>query len=560
MIVACLSRSGIALCAVVFALATATRDINAAAAISQAPTQSANPTRLQQQQYSKPNDKLLTEGVEALERGDDATARAILERALAIDPRSADAHTYLGVLDDRANDLNNAERHFAAATRLAPQSARTHNNYGAVLLRLNRLREAATEFEASLRINPKQPHALVNLAQIRFAGNTPESLRAADELFRRADALAPDAEIARALTVIALRRGDRTQASAYYHAYTSRLNSASDNAPNAVMRSELGGALLEAGLLTEAETELQAALTLDPGNVDTIVRLARVYLARKDIPAAGRTLETAVAHQIEAAPVYALLADVYEKSGHIENAIPALRLAIQLDPQSEKYRFQYGILLTDAEAPAAALIRINEALQSFPKSARLWLALGLANLKMNKNNEAAQAFDHAIALDPNFAQAYAYLGMTRIAVGQYEDGVKFYEQALQKDPKLAVVHYLIADALLKRTDADTARIESHLKQTIQMDATYAPARLALGKLYARTDRLADAVAELERVVALDPNLAEAYYQLGRAYVRLKRTPEAQTALAKFKLLSDTQKQHEQDELRDIVRRLADVRF
>jgi tetratricopeptide (TPR) repeat protein len=72
--------------------------------------------------------------------------------------------------------------------------------------------------------------------------------------------------------------------------------------------------------------------------------------------------------------------------------------------------------------------------------------------------------------------------------------------------------------------------------------------------------LPEAVAEFEQVIRLDPNLAEAYYQLGRALNRLKRTAEAQSALAAFKRLSDSQKQQEQDGQREIVRRLADVVF
>ncbi len=545
MIVACLSRRRIALCAIfVFAAATCR------AQTSPAP----------REQQVKPSDELLAEGVAALERGDAPTARDLLERALAADPHSAEAHTYLGVLADRAGDLNDAERHFALAARLAPQSARTRNNYGAILLCLNRTGEAAAEFEASLRLDPDQAKALVNLAQIRFDSHTHEGLRAAEDLFRRADALAPDAEIARALTVIALRCNDRERAADCYRAYAKRLASAGGNAPDAAVRSELGGALLEAGLLDEAELELKATLGVDASNADTVVRLARVYLARKDIPAAGRTLEAALARKVEAPAIYALLAVAYEKSGHVENAIPAMRLAIQLDPQSEKYRFQYAILLTDANAPAAALIRLNEALQSFPKSVRLWLALGLANLKMSNNGEAAQAFNHAIELDPEFAQGYACLGMTRVAAGQYEAGARLYEQALQRNPRIAVVHYLLADALLRKADADSARIDTHLKQAIQMDATYAPARLALGKLYARAEHLPEAVVEFERVVGLDPNLAEAYYQLGRAYSRLKRTAEAQAALTTFKRLSDAQKEQEQKEQREIIRRLADVLF
>jgi Tfp pilus assembly protein PilF len=507
----------------------------------------------------KPNDQLLAEGVAAFERGDDSTARDLLERALAADPRNAEACGYLGILADRAGDLAAAERHFAAAVRLAPRSARARNNHGAILIRLVRIPEATAEFEASLRLDPNQAKALVNLARIRFESGAPEGLRAADDLFRRAAALAPDVEIARALTVIALRREDRAGAADCYRAYATLLASAPGDTP-AAARSDLGGALLEAGLLAEAEAELNAALALDPANAETVLRLARVHLTRKDVPAAGRTLEAALARKVEAPAIYALLAVVYEKSGHIENAIPAMRIAIQLDPQSEKYRFQYGVLLTENNAPAAAIIRLNEALQAFPKSSRLHLAIGLANLKMSRNGEAVQAFKHAIELDPEFAQAYACLGMTWVAAGQYEEGSRAYEQALRRKPDIAVVHYLLADALLKQTDADHSRIEKSLKQAIDLDANYAPARLALGKLHARAGRLPEAVAEFEQVIKLDPNLAEAYYQLGRALNRLNRAAEAQTALAAFKRLGDSQKQLEQDEQRDIRRRLADVVF
>jgi Tfp pilus assembly protein PilF len=548
MTVACLSRRILASC-LISALAAV-----AAGGVATGLAQTTTARRL------KPNDQLLAEGIAALERGDDSTARDLLERALAGDPRSAEAHTYLGALTDRAGDLGAAERHFAAAARLAPRSARARNNYGAILLRLDRMREAAAEFEESLRLDPNQAKALVNLARIRFESGSPEGLRAADDLFRRADALTPDVEIARALAIIALRRGDRARAADCYRVYATRTASETGDTSAAGARSDLGGALFEAGLLAEAEAELNAALTLDPANAEAVLRLARVHLARKDFPAAGRTLEAALARKVEAPAIYALLAVVYEKSGHIENAIPAMRIAIQLDPQSEKYRFQYGVLLMETNAPAAAVIRLNEALQSFPKSSRLYLAIGLANLKMDRNGEAVQAFNRAIELDPEFAQVYAYLGITRVAAGHYEEAAGLYEQAQRRNPNIAVIHYLLADALLKQTDADAARAEKSLKRAIDLDATYAPARLALGKLRARAGRLQEAVADFEQVIRLDPNLAEAYYQLSRALNRLKRAAEGQSALATFKRLSDLQKQQEQDEQRDIVRRLADVIF
>ncbi|GAC1446405.1 MAG: hypothetical protein NVSMB56_04770 [Pyrinomonadaceae bacterium] len=313
-------------------------------------------------------------------------------------------------------------------------------------------------------------------------------------------------------------------------------------------------------MLIEAETELKAALALDASNKDAVLRLAQTYLARRDIPSAGRTLEAAVARGLDAAAIYALLAEVYEQSGHYENAIPAMRLAIERAPQSENYRFRYGMLLADALAPAAAVIRLKEALRTFPNSSKLWFALGLANFKWNKNDEARQAFTRSIELDSQYAPVYAYLGMTHVETGQYAEAVNLYEKALRANENLAVVHYLIADVLLKEANADNARIESELKKSVALDATFAPARLTLGKLYIRMERWSDAAAELQQVIRLEPNLAEAYYQLGRVYGRLKRTTDAQTVLAKFKTLSEQQKEKSQDELREIVRRLSDVRF
>jgi Tfp pilus assembly protein PilF len=504
--------------------------------------------------------QLVAAGVTALERNDAMAARSYFQKALAVNPADVIAHTYLGVLADRTGDLLEAERHFAAAAASGPSSSAARNNYGAILLKLGRPKEAALQFEVSLRLDKNQPNALANLAQIRFAGGAPDDWRTARELFERAYALTPDAEVARALIVIALLLKDREAAVRYYPEYSARLRESSNSINTAAARGELGGALLEAGLFKEAVNELNAAVSAEPSNTEAILRLAKAYLGVSDIPAAGRTLEAAVARGVNAAPVYVLLASVYEQSGHIENAIPAMRLAIERDPQSEDYRYSYGMLLTRALAPDAAVIRLKEALETFPRSARLWLALGLAHFKAGRNDEAAKTLTHTIELDPKISTAHAYLGMTYVETGEYDAAIKQYEQALAINPGLGVVNYLIAETLLKKTSADTDRIKTELVRAIKLEPSFAPARLALGKLYLRNNRLEEAASELERVIKLDPNLAEPYYQLGRTYTKLKRTAEAQTTLATFKQLSEAQKAQGQKDRKDIVSRLANVLF
>ncbi|HEU4837045.1 MAG TPA: tetratricopeptide repeat protein [Pyrinomonadaceae bacterium] len=393
----------------------------------------------------------VNDGVAAFERGDKTRAKQLFEQTLKTDPRNVDAHTYLGMIADDANELNEAERHFAAAATLAPTEPSTRNNYGAILLRLGRTAQAQKEFEASLKLNANQPSALTNLAQIYF----------------------------------------------------------------------------------------------DRGQPD-------------DLQMAGSLLERAVANGVDDARIYAALAAVYEADGHYENAIPAMRLAVQRDPQNEAYHFRYGLLLTDSHAPAAGIIRLQEALKQFPNSARLWLALGIAQLTYGQNQDAENSFNRSLALDTKLVPALAYLGMTYSERGSYEKAIGFYEQAIALNPQLAALHYLIAETLLKTSNPDTDRAVKYLKRATELDPNLASAYLTWGRLYVRANRYSEAAPLLERAVSLQPELLEAHYQLSRVLVKLKRTDEANRELAIFKELSEKQKAR--NESREIVRRLANVRF
>ena len=422
------------------------------------------------------------------------TADAVVQQTAKTSKRvdeSADAHTNQGMIAVKANDLKEAERHFAAAASLAPSDPSTRNNYGAILMRLGRSAQARAEFEASLKLNASQPNALTNLAQIYFDRGQPDDLQMARSLLERAAKITSDPEIVRALVITCLKQG-------------------------------------------------------------------QVLIEKGDLRGAGRALESAVASGLDDAKIYAALAEVYEADGHYENAIPAMRLAVQRDPQNEMYHFRYGLLLTDSHAPAAGILRLQEALKQFPNSARLWLALGIAQLTHGQNVEAENSFKRSLTLDAKLVPALAYLGVTFVERGEYDKAVKFYEQAIALTPQLAALHYLAAETILKTSTPDTTRAEKYLKRATELDPTLAAAYLSWGRLRIRANRYAEAAPLLERAVTLQPDLVEAHYQLSRVLVKLKRTDEANRELAIFKQLSEKQKA--QNESREIVRRLANVRF
>ena len=400
-----------------------------------------------------------------------------------------------------------------------------HTNQGIIAAEANDLKKAERHFAAAASLAPSDPSTRNNYGAILMRlGRTAE----ARVQFEASLKLNPNQSTA--LTNLAQIYFDRGQLEDLMMART----------------------LLERAGKSTSDPEISRAL------VTTYLKLGQVLTEKGDLRGAGRTLETAVASGIDDAKIYAALAEVYEADGHYENAIPAMRLAVQRDPLNEVYHFRYGLLLTDSHAPAAGILRLQEALKQFPSSKRLWLALGIAQLTHGQNVEAEDSFKRSLALDAKLVPALAYLGVTYGERGLYEKAIGFYEQAIALNAQLAALHYLVADTMLKMSNPDTTRAEKYLRRATELDPNLAAAYLAWGRLYVRANRYSEAAPLLERAVSLQPELVEAHYQLSRVLVKLKRAREANRELAIFKQL--TEKQKAQNEPREIVRRLANVRF
>src|ERR1043165_8351137 len=85
------------------------------------------------------------------------------------------------------------------------------------------------------------------------------------------------------------------------------------------------------------------------------------------------------------------------------------------------------------------MVRLQEALKQFPTSARLWLALGIAQLAYGQNGEAEKSFKQSLAIDPKAVPALAYLGVTYVERGLYDNGIDFYQPAIALNPQLAAL-------------------------------------------------------------------------------------------------------------------------
>lgn len=150
-----------------------------------------------------------------LRAGQPDQARRHAEAALAMDPRSADAHTMLAVLAQQAGDQDRAGNHYARAAELAPQQGYAANNYGTWLCGNGRAVESLPWFERALA-SPGYATPAAALANAgACAARIGQDVRAERDL-RRALELDPVNPVAlSAMAAVALRQGRALEARAF---------------------------------------------------------------------------------------------------------------------------------------------------------------------------------------------------------------------------------------------------------------------------------------------------------------------------------------------------------
>jgi TolB-like protein/lipoprotein NlpI len=90
-------------------------------------------------------------------------ARAAAEKALGLDPASADAHAVLGLVSSYTRQYRQSEDEFKRALQLNPNHATAHHWYGVLLRGWNRMDEAGAELRQAEALDPLSPIIKFNL-------------------------------------------------------------------------------------------------------------------------------------------------------------------------------------------------------------------------------------------------------------------------------------------------------------------------------------------------------------------------------------------------------------
>ena len=140
---------------------------------------------------------------------------------------------------------------------------------------------------------------------------------------------------------------------------------------------------------------------------------------------------------------------------------------------------------------------------------------GLAAQQRGAWDEAARAYERAIAAEPQFAEAHANLGAVLMRLGRQAEAVAEYERALSIAPDLQAARINLGLAHFRAGAVrDAVRV---FDAALARDPSSVQARQLLGLSLVEAGRHADAIPYLEAVRAISPDDPSVLFALGRAY-------------------------------------------
>jgi protein O-GlcNAc transferase len=216
-----------------------------------------------------------------------ADSAALVGRAIALAPRSAQPYNDRGVILAAGRKLAEAAADFAEAVKLAPDHVEARNNLAAALRQLGRLDEAIGHLERVLVHAPGSAMAHVNLAMaLRQHGRRAE----AATRYETALALQPDFVDAHVNLGALLQELGRLDAAL---AHCERAVALRPDAAGA--RNNLGNVLRELGRTEQAIEQYDRAIALDPNFPMAHYNRGMALRRRSDITQAKASFERAVA-------------------------------------------------------------------------------------------------------------------------------------------------------------------------------------------------------------------------------------------------------------------------
>lgn len=276
-----------------------------------------------------------------------------------------------------------------------------------------------------------------------------------------------------------------------------------------------------------ARERLGALLMLSaPQEAIAQLQKANTPLAQALIDALSETAESDPAHRLTRVGQVCLT--------HAEPglAAPTLERALSLQPAYADAHALLGQALIALNRAEEARSHLEEAVQLAPESPLARSLLGLHYLQMDDAAAARPHLEAAYDLDPQNPAFSLYLARAYANLGNYVAARVWLQEATRLAPEDPIIWRQVTRFYLARGLVGAGEGIEAAQTLVELAPQSAVAHDLLGRALFLAGDAERAQEELMKAVELDPTLAQAHYHLGQTYAYLGRQEDARDALTR----------------------------
>ena len=301
--------------------------------------------------------------------------------------------------------------------------------------------------------------------------------------------------------------------------------------------------------IDDALDEYQRALDLDPQNVMLAVRMANVYLARKETAKAVTILETAAKANPKVAEVWLWLGIAQQLNDQPLKAMDAFRQTLRVEPLNLAATHGLVDALLQQNKTAEAADVLNASFRQRSDDARYWTQLGRIYTDALKRKPslnqpdsewgrrlpatiAQQCYEKARALAANNPEILMLLADAYADNENYAKAAEIYEQVLAIRPSVAQAREKLALNWIRAGQKDKAA--NVLQDILRREPLRHEIYNYLGELYEEMDQDEKAAVEYQESLVINPSQLAPRLRLAAIGMKQKKYDDVFLTLAAAK--------------------------
>lgn len=440
-----------------------------------------------------------------------------LQKLAALKPQDEKPHIYLGDFFAWLGQPDKALASYQRATEVNPSSFLARDKLISHYLDAGKTEEADARVQDILKKSNKDLMGRFFDARIRLAkGNADEAISLLQGVVK------DDPTFAGAHHFLGVAFMQKHQTLQAQRAFTEAVKR-NPNLPES--RTALAGIHLAEGSLDLAIEQAQAAIQLNPRNVQAAIISGDAYLRKGDFAKSKQVFE-AVAQGLpkEAIGPYRLgLVARAEKND--AKALAYFDDALSRKPSAIEPLAQIAMVKIAQGKSNEARERVTKQLEASPNNPLLYNLLGQLWMQAKDTGQAEIVFKRAIELDSSLLSAYLNLGQLYHQADKRDQAVKEYEAVLAKDPKALQAHMLLG--IIHESQKEYEKAQGHYQESLKINPRFAPAANNLAWILAeRGGNLDSALSYAQTAREQKPNDPHIADTLGWIYYKKNAYPLA----------------------------------